>query len=259
MVDLYWRCIAHFLLIEFVSSNVGSVSNAGNMVKRKSDVARKKGGANRKQVKRRSLPMALLVEASREVASLTESDVSTEEEKDSCDALEVSSKDSEKDEESEEGSESLEAEDSTELTEMEGGADDDVEEGKTDKEGGSKTVARKEKCSKSLFVVKLPPDCLKLLKESMKTTHFSEMKFTSGVDMKQRAEDLTTNVLKIKSSKLKSWLPCVISTMKAETSAMRSSVLRSIKTKFEGTHALLSFVCIYMCCTNISFSGCDMR
>ena len=44
----------------------------------------------------------------------------------------------------------------------------------------------------------LQKEAVKVLREALKAKHFSEVKFTEGVDMSWRAEDIAKNDLKVK-------------------------------------------------------------
>ena len=115
----------------------------------------------------------------------------------------------------------------------------DSETGEQSDVGGKTEELNEESTKKPAKVVyQLRPGVVKLLKEALKAKHFAEVKFAEHLDWEVRAKDIAVKDLKLREHKITSYLPCLVKKIKTETAILRCSIIRSIKTRFEGKKAL---------------------
>jgi hypothetical protein len=100
--------------------------------------------------------------------------------------------------------------------------------GKRDETNGGDVVNR------AVVNYVLPNQLVKVLKDVLKKKIFSRIKFADQLDLRQQAEVVGVQDLKIKVEKVQAFVPSIAQKMRNETSIIRCGILRSVRTKMDG-------------------------
>jgi hypothetical protein len=118
-----------------------------------------------------------------------------------------------------------------------GGRDDgnsDGERGEVEEEGERGGTNGGNVVNRAVVNYVLPPQLVKVLKDVLRKKIFSRIKFTDQLDLRQQAEIVGLEDLKIKPAKVQAFVPSIAQKMKNETSIIRCGILRSVRTKMDG-------------------------